>query len=265
MCIWEREALPCFSSCLCRAGTMAWTRGLFEWATRRKRRKGGDVIYMHFIIFSDKMLHISWLQLDFLGEPKACHVCSSQISPCDTWGWEPSYQCTLTATCSLFVTSLNWLQWFLYSSFYYTQVLWFPNHNVKSVQLLTSHVEKQCWIYKHAVCLEALPHFSLKNLFRLHKINRQEPLGFHLVVLPLFCLASQLSIDPKVRLLFVARPKWQPPTLTMLLSSYHQAMGATLWCFGSVAREVARLDWCHYVGYKLLYPAGLNLAPNTMI
>lgn len=80
---------------------------------------------------------------------------------------------------------------------------------------------KPCWIYMNAVCLEALPYFSPKNLFRLHKRNRQEPMGFHLVVLPLFCLASQLSIDPKVRLLFVARPKWQPPTLTMLLSSYH--------------------------------------------
>lgn len=136
-----------------------------------------------------------------------------------------SHQCTLTAACSLFVTTLNWLEWFLYSSFFCTLVLWFPNHSVKSIQLLTSHVEKQCWIYEHAVCLEALPYFSLKNLFRLHKINRQEPLGFLLVVLPLFCLASQLSIDPKVRLLFVARPKWQPPTLTMLLSSYHLSYG----------------------------------------
>lgn len=145
--------------------------------------------------------------------------------PCDTWEWKPSHQCTLTAMCSLFVSTLNWLEWFLYSSLFCTLVLWFLNHNVKSIQLLTSHVEKQCWIYKHAVCLEALPYFSLKNLFRLHKINSQEPLGFHLVVLPLFCLASQLSIDPKVRLLFVARPKWQPPTLTMLLSSYHLSYG----------------------------------------
>lgn len=49
MCIWEREVLPCFSSCLCRAGTMVWTRGLFEWATRRKRRKGGCDLYpLHY-------------------------------------------------------------------------------------------------------------------------------------------------------------------------------------------------------------------------
>lgn len=224
-CVSGREKCYLASAAAC-AELAQWTgQGACLNGQQEERERRGDVIYIHFIIFSDKMLHISWLQLDFLGEPRAWCVCSSWISPCDTWGWEPWHQCTLTATHSLFVTTLNWLWRFLYSSFFCTQVLWFPNHNVKAVQLLTSHVERQCWIYKRAACLEALPYFSLKNLFRLHKRNRQEPLGFHLVALPLFCLASQLSIDPKVRLLFVARPKWQPPTLTMLLSSYHRSYG----------------------------------------
>lgn len=37
---------------------------------KKKEKGGGNVIYIHFIIFSDKMPHISRRQLHFLSEPK---------------------------------------------------------------------------------------------------------------------------------------------------------------------------------------------------
>lgn len=46
-------------------------------SNKKKEEGEGNVIYIHFIIFTYKMLHISWLQLDFLSEPKPrCVHCS---------------------------------------------------------------------------------------------------------------------------------------------------------------------------------------------